>query len=204
MTQPDTHKQSHVVVIDVHAEPKCCCVCMEPLKWVAVGRCGHRDVCGGCATRIRFFLNDRRCCSCRTNCPTVLVTKADTNRRDSSSRPLQSGLYQWYHGSTGAYFDDWHKYMATVRAYDVRPPLPAAASGGTTGGRTPSDAGGAASWPGGPNDPLPPPPEDDECQPVTLLLHVYDIIVMVSSDQCAASRITTLLPTCPPHSPSRT
>ncbi|KAF8772811.1 hypothetical protein HU200_005195 [Digitaria exilis] len=158
----------HVVVIDVHAadEPKCCCVCMEPLKWVAVGRCGHRDVCGGCATRIRFFLHDRRCCICRTNCPTVLVTKADTNRR-ASSRPLQSGVYQWYHGGTGASFDDWHKYMATVRAYDVRPPLPAAASGGTTGGRTPSDVGGAASWPGGPNDPLLPPPEDDECQPVT-------------------------------------
>lgn len=111
MTQPDTtHKQSHVV-IDVHAaaEPKCCCVCMEPLKWVVVGRCGHRDVCGGCATRIRFFLHDLRCCICRTNCPTVLVTKADTKRASASSRPLQSGLYHWYHGGTRAYFDDWYQ-----------------------------------------------------------------------------------------------
>jgi hypothetical protein len=73
MAQPDTHERSHAVVIDVADDgaaaagepPRCCCVCTEPLEWVAVGQCGHRDVCAACATRIRFFGGDRRCCVCR-------------------------------------------------------------------------------------------------------------------------------------------
>ncbi|CAO2201779.1 unnamed protein product [Urochloa humidicola] len=78
--QPETQESHDVVItIDVDAdEPKCCCVCTEPLEWVAVGPCGHRDVCAGCATRIHFFAGDWRCCICRTPCPTVLVTKAGT------------------------------------------------------------------------------------------------------------------------------
>ena len=75
MAQPDSAQESHA-----GDEPRCCCVCTEPLEWVAVGRCGHRDVCAGCATRIRFFRHDQRCCICRT----VLVTRADGGASGSS------------------------------------------------------------------------------------------------------------------------
>ena len=72
MAQPDSAQESHA-----GDEPRCCCVCTESLEWVAVGRCGHRD---GCATRIRFFRHDQRCCICRT----VLVTRADGGASGSS------------------------------------------------------------------------------------------------------------------------
>jgi hypothetical protein len=41
-----------------------CAVCMERAEWVAVGPCGHREVCSRCAVRIRLVDTDRRCCIC--------------------------------------------------------------------------------------------------------------------------------------------
>ncbi|KAL5227024.1 hypothetical protein ABZP36_015289 [Zizania latifolia] len=52
-----------------------CAVCVEPLKWVAYGVCGHREVCSTCVARLRFVLRDHRCCLCMTPCPAVFVTK---------------------------------------------------------------------------------------------------------------------------------
>ncbi|RLM61579.1 hypothetical protein C2845_PM14G14370 [Panicum miliaceum] len=150
MAQPDSTRKSHAVVIDVadDAEPKCCCVCTEPVEWVAVGRCGHRDVCAGCATRIRFFQDDRRCCICRAHCPTVLVTRADDDGASSSSRQQgfvlptrlpptaasgrvgsRAGSY-WYHGATGTYFDDRRPYRAAIKLCVKPPPPPCPASQG--------------------------------------------------------------------------
>ena len=52
-----------------------CPVCMEPAEWVAVGPCGHGEVCVDCAFRMRFVERDWLCCICRAFCPTVVVTK---------------------------------------------------------------------------------------------------------------------------------
>lgn len=53
----------------------CCAVCAEPLEWVAYGPCGHKEVCFTCTARMRFVLNDKRCCICKQDCPNVYVTK---------------------------------------------------------------------------------------------------------------------------------
>ena len=53
----------------------CCAVCAEPLEWVAYGPCGHNEVCFTCTARMRFVLNDKRCCICKQDCPSVYVTK---------------------------------------------------------------------------------------------------------------------------------
>ncbi|KAG2578720.1 hypothetical protein PVAP13_6NG123112 [Panicum virgatum] len=119
---------------------------LQPIEWVAVGRCGHRDICAGCATRIRFFRHDRRCCICRAHCSTVLVTRADGGASGSSRQqgfvlparlpPIaapgrkgsRAGSY-WYHGVTGAYFGARRPYRAAVKLC-VKPPPPRPASQG--------------------------------------------------------------------------
>ena len=53
----------------------CCVVCAEPLEWVGYGVCGHRDVCSTCISRLRFVLNDKKCCICKQECSIVFVTK---------------------------------------------------------------------------------------------------------------------------------
>ncbi|KAJ3694055.1 hypothetical protein LUZ60_009535 [Juncus effusus] len=95
-----------------------CAVCAEALEWVAYGACGHREVCSTCVVRLRFVLNDKRCCICKSDCPSVFVTKAmgDYTRviTDFSAFPAantegQTGAY-WYHEDTQAYFDDSDQY----------------------------------------------------------------------------------------------
>ncbi|CAA7400110.1 unnamed protein product [Spirodela intermedia] len=95
-----------------------CVVCAESLEWVGYGSCGHREVCSTCVVRMRFVLDDRRCCLCKIESPTVFITKAlgDYTRviTDFSQFPVgvsegQVGNY-WYHEDTQAYFDDVDHY----------------------------------------------------------------------------------------------
>uniref|UniRef100_A0A0D9V244 RING-type domain-containing protein n=1 Tax=Leersia perrieri TaxID=77586 RepID=A0A0D9V244_9ORYZ len=106
-----------------------CVVCMEPLEWVAVGPCGHRVVCSMCAARVRAGRNaDKRCCICRTLCPTVFITKAAaaamadgdsvptfSNAMLTASQDGRVGDY-WYCVAMSAYFDDERQYEATAKA----------------------------------------------------------------------------------------
>ncbi|KAJ0978689.1 hypothetical protein J5N97_014163 [Dioscorea zingiberensis] len=95
-----------------------CAVCAEALEWTAYGPCGHREVCSTCVVRLRFVLDDRRCCICKTDNPFVFVTKAmgDYTRviTDFSMFPVgategKAGQF-WYHEGTQAYFDDVDHY----------------------------------------------------------------------------------------------
>ncbi|KAL0919028.1 hypothetical protein M5K25_011095 [Dendrobium thyrsiflorum] len=96
----------------------CCAVCAETLEWVAYGSCGHRELCSTCVVRLRFILGDRHCCICKTDCPTVFVTKALGNFTEAKSdfseflsgvSEGQHGKY-WYHEVSQAYFDDVDHY----------------------------------------------------------------------------------------------
>jgi hypothetical protein len=57
-----------------------CVVCTEALEWVAYGSCGHREVCSTCVARLRFVMDDKKCCICKTVCPFVFVTKVRPSR----------------------------------------------------------------------------------------------------------------------------
>ena len=104
-------------------EQAICVVCMEPMEWVAVSPCGHREVCVRCAASIRFFHNDLRCCICRSHCSTVVVTKASSIRASGQrdfpflwppppafASEVLVGHYFWYHRGMRAYFDDLFQY----------------------------------------------------------------------------------------------
>ncbi|KAK1295397.1 hypothetical protein QJS10_CPA16g01736 [Acorus calamus] len=91
-----------------------CAVCAETLEWVAYGACGHREVCSTCVVRLRFVLEDRRCCICKTESPVVFVTKAlgdytrtinDFSVFPSNPKGERVDGY-WYHDDTQAFFDD--------------------------------------------------------------------------------------------------
>ncbi|KAF6999936.1 hypothetical protein CFC21_015909 [Triticum aestivum] len=109
------------------AEPSECGVCMEPLEWVAIGPCGHREVCSDCAVRMRAGSKSqhasRRCCICREPCPTVLVTRSGAGGPRACPRLPPLGAFQgpvggyWYHSGSAAYFDDERQYEAARKAY---------------------------------------------------------------------------------------
>jgi hypothetical protein len=103
---------------------------MERLRWVAVGLCGHREVCSKCTVRIRSVDGNRLCCICRTPCPTVVITRRSRAGDDGklvyndkvSSLELAAhegrvgkGNY-WYHKASAAYFDDERQYNEAQRA----------------------------------------------------------------------------------------
>uniref|UniRef100_A0ACD5TPI1 Uncharacterized protein n=1 Tax=Avena sativa TaxID=4498 RepID=A0ACD5TPI1_AVESA len=95
-----------------------CAVCADALEWVAYGPCGHREVCSTCIVRLRFVLEDTLCCICKTDCPSVFVTKAmgDYTKVISDFSVLPTGAGEgkvgeyWYHEDTKAYFDDADHY----------------------------------------------------------------------------------------------
>ncbi|KAL6599317.1 hypothetical protein ACP70R_045811 [Stipagrostis hirtigluma subsp. patula] len=121
---------SHHVIDIGDVEPSCCAVCMEPPEWVAIGPCGHRDVCLHCAIRMRFLGDDRRCCICRAFCPTVLITRAadvDGSQHQQAAAlptPPPAAAYCWYHAGMAAYFDDRRQYKAVRRMCLELKPLP--------------------------------------------------------------------------------
>ncbi|KAM0947558.1 putative transcription factor interactor and regulator LIM family [Dioscorea sansibarensis] len=95
-----------------------CAVCADALEWAAYGPCGHREVCSTCVIRLRFVLDDRRCCICKTENPFVFVTKAmgdytrvitDFSRFPAGATEGKAGEF-WYHEGSQAYFDDMDHY----------------------------------------------------------------------------------------------
>ena len=55
---------------------ECCAVCAEPLKFVAIARCGHAESCSKCALRLRAVLDDERCVICQQPGDCVFVTRS--------------------------------------------------------------------------------------------------------------------------------
>uniref|UniRef100_A0A0E0LNQ1 RING-type domain-containing protein n=1 Tax=Oryza punctata TaxID=4537 RepID=A0A0E0LNQ1_ORYPU len=140
---------SHVVIDvdaagdgDSRSRSRSCAVCLEPLVWAAIGRCGHGEVCAGCALHIRVFQNNRRCCICRSLCRVVVVTNPEAiaaaggwpavSSRLPRSRTTGGGYSQvegrvgeyWYLAGMGAFFDDERQYAAAKAAARLGPPPP--------------------------------------------------------------------------------
>jgi hypothetical protein len=108
-------------VVDIERGVAVCVVCLEPLEWVATGRCGHRALCPKCMVAVRAAGNKRLCCVCGARCPYVVVTKADAwdasllSRMPITMREGEHSTY-WYNRRTGAYFHDSDQYYAVSRA----------------------------------------------------------------------------------------
>ncbi|GJP57904.1 hypothetical protein CLOP_g17974 [Closterium sp. NIES-67] len=141
----------------------CCAVCAEPLEWVAIGPCGHRDVCSMCVARLRVVMTDQRCCICKQSSLAVVVTKAlgDYTRTSFDFAALPSlvvtpgrpgGGEYWYDSAMGAYFDDEAHFKAmramTRLTCAICAKSPPAAAAAAAGGAHPPSAGKGAPPPG--------------------------------------------------------
>jgi len=42
-----------------------CLLCSEQLKFFAIGKCNHKNVCFMCALRIRLLQKDKKCTICK-------------------------------------------------------------------------------------------------------------------------------------------
>ena len=116
-------------IVDIEQGVPVCVVCLEPLEWVATGRCGHCGLCPKCMATVRVADNKRLCCVCGAWCPYVVVTRAaardaslQLSRMPWAMREGYHGRY-WYNRRTGAYFHDSRQYYAVSQAAD-RIPLP--------------------------------------------------------------------------------
>jgi len=69
-----------------HTLSKCLICCQERPWYVAVGRCGHTEVCWMCAVRLRAILRDNRCPVCKEDLEEIaLVGDASEGWKKHSS-----------------------------------------------------------------------------------------------------------------------
>ena len=52
-----------------------CLICAEPIEYVGVLPCGHKDVCAICCVRLRLVVQDMKCCACQQESNYMLVTR---------------------------------------------------------------------------------------------------------------------------------
>ena len=68
-----------------------CSLCFEPLKFFAVGSCGHNSVCWLCSLRLRWVMNDLSCPLCKEQMLTVTIC-ASGQRPPSGNLPSTHGV----------------------------------------------------------------------------------------------------------------
>ena len=63
-----------------------CAICAEPLLFPAIGKCGHRDMCGLCSVRMRIILKDNNCPMCKTECEEMFIVPSSDERSFDESK----------------------------------------------------------------------------------------------------------------------
>ena len=48
------------------------------MKYFALGKCNHKNVCHTCILRLRFIMKDKKCPICKTECDELLIAKTQT------------------------------------------------------------------------------------------------------------------------------
>lgn len=48
-------------------EPPPCLICCEVIKFSAIYKCNHNQVCWKCALALRYLMKDTSCCICKVN-----------------------------------------------------------------------------------------------------------------------------------------
>ncbi|CAN6217436.1 unnamed protein product [Urochloa humidicola] len=126
--QPDADSNVDAIIdiADAAGPSRDCIVCTEPAEWVAVGPCGHGEVCVACAVRLRFHGGNWRCCICRAFCPTVVVTRnaaggLPQEEGDAFPKPPPvatkgvAAAHAYFASGMAAYFDDERQYEKARR-----------------------------------------------------------------------------------------
>jgi hypothetical protein len=51
-----------------------CVLCYGDLKFYALGKCEHKNVCHTCALRLRLIMEDDQCPICKTDLDEIVIT----------------------------------------------------------------------------------------------------------------------------------
>ncbi len=52
-----------------------CVLCCEPLLYVCMGRCNHKNMCEKCGLRLRLLMKNFHCPMCKTELEEVIITE---------------------------------------------------------------------------------------------------------------------------------
>ena len=69
-----------------------CSLCYETTSFVAVGACGHGEVCWLCAIRLRWICKDNNCAICKENLEIVDIVRVDSSKPITTSPNHVAGI----------------------------------------------------------------------------------------------------------------
>jgi hypothetical protein len=52
-----------------------CILCFNDMKYFALGKCNHKNVCHICILRLRCIMNDKKCPICKTVCDEICIAE---------------------------------------------------------------------------------------------------------------------------------
>ena len=55
-----------------------CILCYNDIRYYAMGKCNHKNVCHKCCLRIRLLLKDNKCSICKTELDEIVIS----NKKD--------------------------------------------------------------------------------------------------------------------------
>mmetsp|Transcript_11779 Transcript_11779/g.11713 ORF Transcript_11779/g.11713 Transcript_11779/m.11713 type:complete len:99 (-) Transcript_11779:1769-2065(-) len=55
-----------------------CLLCYENMRYFAMGKCGHKNVCNTCSLRLRLIIKDRTCPICKTDMEEIFICQDRT------------------------------------------------------------------------------------------------------------------------------
>jgi len=52
-----------------------CLLCCNEIRYFAMGKCDHKNICHKCCIRIRLLMKDNKCSICKTGLEEIVVSK---------------------------------------------------------------------------------------------------------------------------------
>ena len=52
-----------------------CILCFNDIRYFAMGKCGHKNICHKCCIRIRLIMNDNKCSICKTDLDEIVISR---------------------------------------------------------------------------------------------------------------------------------
>jgi Zinc finger, C3HC4 type (RING finger) len=77
----DFNKMGYRRVSDVSAtdvdlsDKEHCILCFNDMKYFALGKCNHKNVCHTCILRLRCIIKDKKCPICKTECEELCIAE---------------------------------------------------------------------------------------------------------------------------------
>jgi E3 ubiquitin-protein ligase ZNF598 len=66
-----------------------CILCYNPMKFMAMGECGHKNVCCKCVLRMRLIMDDNHCSICKQEQDEIVITTDRELTWDNFDRRLR-------------------------------------------------------------------------------------------------------------------